>query len=61
MMYIILTAVGIFALCISYLLGRLYKENETHKELLKVVKHHKDINDMSFNNLIKRMQEYNDK
>ena len=52
---------GIVALFTVYIMGRKGKENETNKELLKVAKRHKDISDMSFNNLVKRMQDYNDK
>lgn len=52
---------GIVALFTVYIMGRKDKKNETNKELLKVAKRHKDISDMSFNNLVKRMQDYNDK
>ena len=52
---------GIVALFTVYIMGRKGKENETNKELLRVAKRHKDISDMSFNNLVKRMQDYNDK
>jgi len=52
---------GIITLFSFYMLGKKGKENETNKELLKVAKRHKDISDMSFNNLVKRMQDYNDK
>lgn len=52
---------GIITLFSFYVLGKKGKENETNKELLKAAKRHKDISDMSFNNLVKRMQDYNDK
>lgn len=61
MTYIIFVAGGLIALCFAYILGKKGKENETNKELIKVAKRHRHINNLSFNDLVKRMQDYNDK
>lgn len=52
---------GIITLFSFYVLGKKDKENETNKHLIDVAKKSKRVDSMSFNNLIKRMQEYNDK
>ena len=52
---------GIVALFTVYIMGRKGKENETNKDLLKVAKKSKRVNDIPFNELVKRMQDYNDK
>jgi hypothetical protein len=52
---------GIITLFSFYVLGKKDKENETNKKLIDVAKKSKRVDSMSFNNLVKRMQEYNDK
>lgn len=52
---------GVIALYIAYILGRREKEHDTNKDLLKVAKKSKRVNDIPFNELVKRMQDYNDK
>lgn len=50
---------AIIVLTTAYILGRKGKENETNKDLVNIAK--KSKHNMSFNELVKRMQEYNDK
>ena len=52
---------GIVALFTMYIMGRKGKEHETNKDLLNVAKKSKRVNDIPFNELVKRMQDYNDK
>ena len=58
----ILFVVGaIIVLTTAYILGWKDKRNAMDKELLKIAKKSKGVGSMSFNELVKRMQEYNDK
>lgn len=52
---------GIITLFSFYVLGKKDKENETNKKLIDVAKKSKRVDSVSFNELVKRMQEYNDK
>lgn len=52
---------GVIALYMAYIFGRKGKEYDTNKELLNAAKKSKRINNMPFDELVKRMQEYNDK
>lgn len=52
---------GIITLFSFYVLGKKDKENETNKKLIDVAKRSKRVNDIAFNELVKRMQDYNDK
>lgn len=52
---------AIIVLTTAYILGWKDKRNATNKELLKIAKKSKGVDSMSFNDLVKRMQEYNDK
>ena len=52
---------GIITLFSFYILGKKDKENETNKHLIDVAKKSKRVNDIPFNELVKRMQDYNDK
>lgn len=52
---------GIITLFSFYVLGKRDKENETNKKLIEIAKKRKRVDSVSFNELVKRMQEYNDK
>lgn len=52
---------GIITLFSFYVLGKRDKENETNKKLIEIAKKSKRVDSVSFNELVKRMQEYNDK
>lgn len=52
---------GIITLFSVYVMGKKDKENETNKHLINVAKKSKRVDSISFNELVKRMQEYNDK
>lgn len=52
---------GIIALYLIYIKGKKDFKNETATKLLKQCKKSKRVDSMSFNDLVKRMQEFDDK